>query len=172
MKPRIISVFLFLVMMIIVVHIAIPHHHHEEIVMHNHDVHDDNADAHAGKDHDPVKCIIQNIDFNVPKALSNVRSETPSIEVDSFISTLRFILFSDTWFVASYIAIPPGDPPLPGIIPASPPRAPPCGLFFCFISGQANNLKIIIIIHFIKNQDESSIFYTPVPGNGNDRMPE
>ena len=126
MKQRIFSVFLFLVMMIIVVHIAIPHHHHEEIVMHNHDVHDDDADAHAGKDHEPVKCLIQNIDFNVPKALSNVRIETPSVEVDFYIFTLRLLLFSDTWFAASFIAIPPGKSPLQGIIPAIPPRAPPC----------------------------------------------
>jgi hypothetical protein len=126
MKQRIISFILLLVLMIIVVHNAMPHHHHVEILMHDHDVHDDDADAHSGKDHEPVKCVIQNIDFNVPKALSNVKCATPAFEVDYFISTIGLLLFADSWFTASFIEIPPGDPPLQGIIPAIPPRAPPC----------------------------------------------
>lgn len=126
MKRKLISGLLFMTMMIIVVHNAIPHHHHEEIVMHNHDVHADHADAHSGKDHEPVKCLIQTIDFSVPRALSNLRCEAPSVEVDSFISSISLFLFSDNWFATSFISIPPGDPPLKGIISAIPPRAPPC----------------------------------------------
>lgn len=126
MKQRIISFILFLVLMIILGHNAIPHHHHVEILMHNHDVHGDDTDAHSGTGHEPVKCVIQNIDLNVPKALSNIKCATPAFEVDYFISTVGLLPSADSWFTASFIEIPPGDPPLHGIIPAIPPRAPPC----------------------------------------------
>ena len=67
MKKRFTSGLLFLVMMIVVLHNAVPHHHHEGVVMHSHDMHHDHQNPGSEDDHHAEQCIIQTIDFSIPR---------------------------------------------------------------------------------------------------------
>ncbi len=126
MRQKLIPGYLFLAMMIVLLHNVIPHHHHEEILMHNHDVHHDDEDAHSGKDHHPVKCLLQTLNLNVPRDLTIVKFEVPSDTTSLLEIYFRALLFSNHEFSLVYVPIPPGDPLHDGVITDLPPRAPPC----------------------------------------------
>lgn len=126
MRQRLISGFFFLVMMIVVLHNVIPHHHHEEILMHNHDSHHDTKDAHSEDDHQPLPCLIQTLNFSIPRALTIVKFETPSDGANLFGIISNAVPITNNEFFLGYIPIPPGDPLDDEKINNLPPRAPPC----------------------------------------------
>ena len=99
---------------------------HEEILMHNHDSHHDNKDAHSENDHQPVPCLIQTLNLSVPRALTTVKLEVPSDVANLFVTLPNSILITNDEFYLCYVPIPPGDPLDDGVINNLPPRAPPC----------------------------------------------
>jgi len=126
MRQKLISGYLFLVIMIVVLHNVIPHHHHEEILMHNHEVHHDNEDAHSENDHQPVSCLIQTLNFSVPRTLTIVKFEVPSDVTNLFVTIFNTIHLPNDEFSTFYVPNPPDDPFDDGLINDLPPRAPPC----------------------------------------------
>ena len=126
MRQKLISGYLFLVIMIVVLHNVIPHHHHEEILMHNHEVHHDNEDAHSENEHQPVSCLIQTLNFSVPRTLTIVKFEVPSDVTNLFGTLSNSVIITNGEFSLCYVPIPPGDPLDDGVINNLPPRAPPC----------------------------------------------
>ncbi len=126
MKRQVISGFLFLVISIVILHNAIPHHHHEDIPIHQHEIAIGVKDPHANNDHQPLRCEIHTLAFNVPRAhtLNNLESllNIPCLYVIST-STASFVPFESP---GTLVDVPQGEPLHEGILISLPPRAPPC----------------------------------------------
>jgi hypothetical protein len=113
-------------MMIVVLHNVIPHHHHDYVLIHSHHDHDDQKDPHSGDDHQPVTCLFQTIDLDVPRNLTTNKYGTQANITPLIGTSITSILLSNTDFIVTFFSIPPQDPIDKVALINLPARAPPC----------------------------------------------
>ncbi len=126
MKKKIIAGYLFIVMMIVVLHNAIPHHHHVNILVHNHQVHDNCNYCHACDDHHPATCLIQSINLDVPRGFQTIKYGTPANVLPLFGTLVTSLFFLNTGILVCSLPVHPVDPVVAGATIEFPSRAPPC----------------------------------------------